>query len=117
MYLINLEFSEDNCLNLNRSYSFEDQLSRLPKIKISLENSSYDWKPVNYMIQDPYIKNRFCLGINSYFQNIFGGNFFQNLQFGFDIENKLAYFVESNCSNFVYNSMYKKIQKKMFYRV
>jgi len=110
----NIELLEDNCILLIRNHSYEDQLSKLPIIQITFQNGSYEWNPLNYMIQEPKIKNKFCLGIYSYNKNIFGGNFFQNQQFGFDIENKLATFVESNCSNFQYNSILKKVQRKMF---
>jgi len=92
------ENSKRNCFHFNISSTFQDQIKFLPSFYFHFENSTYEWKPENYLIPQYSPGNYFCIGIGIGKQNILGTTFFHNIQASFDLKNSQIFFTPANCS-------------------
>ena len=76
----------------------KDQLKLLPSIYLKFENSTFEWKPENYLLQEYSPGNHYCIGINNGRENILGSTFFHNIQASIDIQNLKIFITPANCS-------------------
>jgi len=91
-----------NCIILNNEETFETQLSLFPVILFYFEEGVFEWKPINYLMQQPKARNKFCIGIEENEKNKLGSNFLQDYQFSFNLNSKSFIYSPADCNGLDY---------------